>query len=254
MEEDKVFGAFNEEIKQYIALKDCQFLKDDAKLNTYKDYTVFTLQMDKTKLGYLVADGIKKEDTETFLILAQQFQLAVKRAVLYQKLQELAITDSLTQVLSRRYWLERFQEELARSRKLKYNLSCLMIDVDHFKEHNDRFGHLVGDVILREVSAAIKEKIREIDIMGRYGGEEFCVVLTETNLEKAIVVAERIRQAVQQKSIRAYDEDLRMTISIGIATFPEDAKEIGILVDKADRALYEAKTTGRNKVCVFRAK
>ncbi len=175
----------------------------------------------------------------------------MKRAFLYQRIQELAITDGLTQVFSRRYFLERFREELVRSEKFNYSFSCLMIDIDHFKDYNDRYGHLVGDAILREVSKTIKENIRQIDLMGRYGGEEFSLILTETDKEKAELAAERIRQAIENKRIRVYNEDLKATVSIGVSTFPIDAKDMEQLIDKADLALYQAKEAGRNKVCVY---
>jgi len=162
----------------------------------------------------------------------------------------LAITDSLTGVSSRRYLMERFSEEIERSRKFKYNFSFLMVDIDHFKDYNDRYGHLVGDAILREVSKSIKENIRQIDLVGRYGGEEFSVILTETDKEGARLAAERIRQAIENKHIRIYDEDLRVTISIGVSIFPDDAYEARQLIEKADQALYQAKQAGRNRVWI----
>jgi diguanylate cyclase (GGDEF)-like protein len=140
---------------------------------------------------------------------------------------------------------------MERSKKFNYRFSCLMIDIDHFKDYNDRYGHLVGDAILKEVSKSIKENIRQIDLIGRYGGEEFSIVLTETDKEKAQFVAERIRQAIEYKSIRVYDEDLKVTVSIGICEYPADGKNARELFDKADAALYQAKQEGRNRVCVY---
>ncbi|MEW6075338.1 MAG: GGDEF domain-containing protein [Candidatus Omnitrophota bacterium] len=251
LEEEKVFAEFKNHLYTHIEIRDCQFIKGEIDISKFKGYTVLPLEINKAVIGYLVADGIRDVDNETFQILSQQFLLAIKRAILYQKVNELAITDGLTQVLSRRYWFERFNEELERSKKLGHALSCLMIDIDHFKEYNDQYGHLVGDSILKEVSRTIKENIREIDIMGRYGGEEFCVVLTETEKEDAGFVANRILQAVQQRKIVAYDETFTITISIGIAMFPGNAQECNLLIDKADKALYEAKRSGRNKVCAY---
>ncbi|MDD5565798.1 MAG: GGDEF domain-containing protein [Candidatus Omnitrophica bacterium] len=251
LEEEKVFAEFKNHLYTHIEIRDCQFIKGEIDISKFKGYIVLPLEINKAVIGSLVADGIRDVDNETFQILSQQFLLAIKRAILYQKVNELAITDGLTQVLSRRYWFERFSEELERSKKLGHTLSCLMIDIDHFKEYNDQYGHLVGDSILKEVSRTIKENIREIDIMGRYGGEEFCVVLTETEKEDAGFVANRILQAVQQRKIVAYDETFTITISIGIAMFPGNAQECNVLIDKADKALYEAKRSGRNKVCAY---
>lgn len=251
LDEGKVFSNFCELINRYIEVSDCKFIKNEADLSQYNNYTVLPLNIDKNTLGYLVANEIKEQDKERFYILAGQFLLGIKRAILYQKVQELAITDSLTGVFSRRYLLERFNEEMERSKKFKFNFSFLMIDIDHFKDYNDRYGHLVGDAILREISKTIKENIRQIDLVGRYGGEEFSVILSETDKYGARFVAERIRQAIEYGSIKVYDEDLKVTISIGISTFPDDAKDIQILIDRADWALYRAKQTGRNRVCVF---
>ncbi len=248
---DKAFVYFKEELSKHIEIRDCKFLKGAPGLPEDDGYTVVPLEIANNPIGYLVAGGIKEEDKTTFQILSQQFILGIKRALLYQKVQELAITDSLTQSFSRRYYLERFKEEIERSKKFGYPFSCLMIDIDHFKNYNDRYGHLVGDAILKELSKVIKENIRQIDLMGRYGGEEFSIVLTETDRLLASLAAERIRQAIESAHIRVYDEDLKITVSIGISEFPEHGKEINKLIDHADSALYKAKQTGRNRVCVY---
>jgi diguanylate cyclase (GGDEF)-like protein len=124
-----------------------------------------------------------------------------------------------------------------------------MIDVDHFKGFNDKYGHLVGDAILREVARAIKENTRQIDLVARYGGEEFCVLMPETNRVKGYLAAERIRRSLEQRDIIAYDEKLRASVSIGLATFPLDARYVQPLIERADEALYRAKAEGRNRVC-----
>jgi diguanylate cyclase (GGDEF)-like protein len=251
LDAEKVFVTFNEKINKYLDLEDCKFLKSDADLSGYKDYQVLPLNIDKKNIGYLVALGIRERDTEKFNILAQQFMLGIKRAVLYHDVQEMATMDSLTHVFSRRYWFQRCSEEINRSKKFNYSLSCLMLDIDHFKDFNDRYGHLIGDALLIETSKTIKDNIRQIDLVGKYGGEEFCVVLTETDIEGAQFVAERIRKAMEEKYVRAYDEELKVTISIGISAFPKDAQDLSILIDKADQALYRAKETGRNRVCIY---
>lgn len=250
---DKIFNIFHERIDKEIGIGDCRFLKEAADLSPYKDYTVLPLMIDKNPIGYLVASNIQKKDEDKFHILAQQFLMGIKRAILYQKVLELAITDSLTQVFSRRYFFERLNEEFERSRKFKLKFSFLMVDIDHFKYFNDHYGHLVGDTILREISKTIKENVRQIDFIGRYGGEELSIILTETGKDNAHFAAERIRQAIESKYIRVYDEDLRVTISIGIATFADDARDIRVLIDRADEALYLAKQTGRNRVCFYEA-
>jgi diguanylate cyclase (GGDEF)-like protein len=253
LEQDKVFEVFNDKIKKLLFLLDCRFLKPNDDLSQYCDWTVFPLGIGKRSLGSLAVKGLKEKDIDKFHILAEQFSLALKRAVLYQHVQEMATLDSLTKVFTRRYWFQRSNEELERSRKFKYNLTCLMIDVDKFKDFNDTYGHLVGDAILGAVAKVIKENIRQIDLLGKYGGEEFSLILTETDIQGAQFVAERIRQALQDTWVQAYDESLKVTISIGVAGFPDDSQELTALVDKADQALYRAKETGRNKVCIYKA-
>jgi diguanylate cyclase (GGDEF)-like protein len=251
LDEEKVFLNFKEEVSKRMEVGDCRFLKSNEDLASYNDYTILQLDIDKSPVGYLIAKLARDQDKEKFNILAQQFLLGIKRAILYQKVQELAITDTLSGVFSRRYYLERFREEIERSQKFNYSFSCLMIDIDHFKDYNDHYGHLVGDAILRELSKTIKENIRQIDLIGRYGGEEFSILLTETDKEQAKFAAERIRQSVESKYIQVYDENLKVTVSIGISTFTADGKEMEALIDNADSALYYAKQTGRNRVGVF---
>lgn len=249
LEEEKVFNIFRENLKKYIGVRDCRYIKDNAGLIKYKDYTIIPLDSGESQVSYLAFGGILEEDKDKLLILAQEFLIGLRRAVFYQKVSELAITDTLTQVYSRRYFLERFNEELRRSKKNKLRLSFLMIDIDNFKRYNDRYGHLVGDAILREISKTIRQTVRQIDFIGRYGGEEICVVLAETDKEQVNFVAERIRQGIASAVIKVYDEELKATVSIGVSTFPDNAGNIKDLIEIADQALYLAKETGKNKVC-----
>ena len=254
LDESKVFASFSAEIDKYITVQDCAFIKGQMLPEQYKGYSVLPLKIDARHIGYLAASGIAHNDRDKFHILAHQFLLGIRRSLLYEQVQELAIMDGLTGVLSRRFFLERCQEELERSKQFGYNFAFLMADIDRFKEYNDRYGHLVGDVILKEAARIIKGSLREIDLVGRYGGEEFSIVLTETDCQGALFAAERIRQALESRSIRAYDEDLTATLSIGIAAFPGNGRVMNALIEKADQALYQAKQSGRNKVCVYEGK
>ncbi|MDD5561450.1 MAG: GGDEF domain-containing protein [Candidatus Omnitrophica bacterium] len=249
LDEEQVFAIFRDNLKKHIEVRDCQYIKNSSGLINYKDYTVLPLSTAENQIaGYLVVDGIPDKDKEKFEILSQQFLIGFRRALFYQKVQGLAITDSLTQVYCRRYFLERFAEELKRSRRNKLHLCFLMIDLDNFKQFNDHYGHLVGDAILRQVSKTISDMVRQIDFIGRYGGEELVIVLAETDKEQASFAAERIRQAIEESVIKAYDEELKVTVSIGVSTFPDNAENMQDLIEKADQALYLAKGTGRNKV------
>jgi len=264
LDEEKVFNIFRQNLEKHIGATDCRYIKNSAELIKYKNYTVLPLDSSENQpmalangsqtmvpqpIGYLACDNVSEKDRDKLSILAQQFLIGLRRAVLYQKVSELAITDTLTQVYSRRYFLERFNEELRRCRNNKLRMCFLLADIDNFKQYNDRYGHLVGDGILRQVSKTIRDTIRQIDFVGRYGGEELSIVLAETDREQANFAAERIRQAVASDVIKIYDENLKVTVSIGVCAFPENSEHLRDLIEMADQALYLAKETGKNKVC-----
>ena len=253
--EQEAFNIFLRKLKENVIIEDCQLVQDIGE--GFKggvlpsEYAVFVLKSKEKKLGVLLYKGLEPKDKEKFAILAHQFALALRRLKLYKDIETLAITDGLTGVYTRRYFIERFDEEIKRSALRKSSLSFLMIDADHFKMINDQHGHLTGDQVLKEISNIIQENVREIDIVGRFGGEEFCVVLPDTDLEGARVVAERIRKSAEKRLIKAYDNTLRVTLSIGMAIYPSDGKLLEELMDKADWALYRAKSQGRNCVVAF---
>lgn len=248
LDETKIVDILKNQINKGIRVGDCRFIKDKSELLKYRDYTVLPLNIHRDTIGYLVANNIEPKDTEKFLILAHQFLVGIKRAFLYQQVQELSINDSLTNTYSRRHFFEKFNEEIERSKRMKLTFSFLMVDIDHFKYFNDHYGHLVGDAILRDIAVTIKDNIRQIDFIGRYGGEELSIVLTETDMTQAQEAAERIRRAVEAKEIRVYDETLKVTVSIGISTFVNSKEERRALIERADQALYQAKQQGRNRV------
>jgi diguanylate cyclase (GGDEF)-like protein len=184
-------------------------------------------------------------------ILTTQLALQIQKATLYEKVEKLSVTDGLTQVALRRYFMRRFEEELRRARHYSLSLSFIMIDIDKFKSYNDRYGHLVGDAVLKEIAKILREAVREVDLVGRYGGEEFCIMLPETYKDGAYEVAERIRWLVENSHFKAYDEKTSVTISAGVSGFPIDADTGKELMDKADTALLQAKESGRNRVCKY---
>ena len=209
-------------------------------------YPVF---IHKKIYAVLVLLQVDREDLSMLTILIERFISELQRVRLYQKVEMLAITDGLTGLVVRRHLLERLEGEILRCKKFDYKLSFLMIDVDNFKKFNDQYGHLVGDVVLKQVAETITKNIRELDLAGRYGGEEFGVILVDTDEGGAFFVAERICRAIAEKVCRAYDENLKVTISIGCSTYSEKMNQLHLVVDAADSALYQAKQQGRNKVC-----
>jgi len=166
-------------------------------------------------------------------------------------LEHKAETDSLTQVANRGHFVELANQELARCRRYGHPLSLWMLDIDHFKAVNDTYGHHAGDVALQSLMVTSRQVLRDWDIPGRMGGEEFAVLLPETNATQSLDVAERLRVAVAATEIPIEDgKVVRMTISTGIATANEDDITVDTLLERADKALYEAKRSGRDKVCV----
>jgi len=250
LDEGRIFKIFKESLSKYIGVPECYFIKDSALLDKYKGYVLFPLMAAHNQLiGHLAVSEVKASDQEKFAILAQQFMVGMRRSILYQRVQELTITDSLTQVYNRRYFLERFEGELKRAQKNKLKLCFLMVDVDNFKQYNDRYGHLVGDAVLRQVAKTIHNTVRQIDFIGRYGGEEISIVLAETDRQQGKFAAERIRRVIEDFKFNVYDENLNVTISIGASLYPDDAMLAQNLIEAADGALYSAKNSGKNKVC-----
>jgi diguanylate cyclase (GGDEF)-like protein len=255
LHEEGAFQIFRNKLKEYVAFTDCRIYPPAVNPQDVKkseDSFIFTLKSKRRKMGYLVVDGVQERDREKIVILGHQYALALRRVKLYEEIERIAITDSLTELHTRRYFLERFQEEMERVHRRNISMSVLMIDVDFFKKVNDEHGHLTGDQVLKEIGKIIRDNIREIDIAGRYGGEEFSIILPDTNVEGGSYVAERIRRATEEAVLKAYDTELKVTVSIGLATYPKDGKTAEELIDKADIALYQAKHTGRNRLCVFR--
>ena len=184
---------------------------------------------------------------DRWAIVSGQLALGLQRVALYGQVQESATHDGLTGLLVRRTFQERLREEVERAVRQSAPVTFLMVDLDHFKQVNDTYGHLVGDVVLREVAGLIRSSVREMDLVGRYGGEEFSVLLPAADRELGIQIAERIRRTIESAPIRAYDEEIHMTVSVGAALCPAQTSEPEELVEKADQAMYRAKQMGRNK-------
>ena len=182
---------------------------------------------------------------------AVQLIFAMAKAKLYRELDKRSRTDGLTGLSRRGPFEERLREEVARARSFRTTFSILMIDIDHFKNLNDTYGHQVGDEVLKTVAQRLKDGIYETDVMARYGGEEFVCLLPRSQAAGLKVKAEQIRQRVANEAFVIGLEAVTVTISLGIAHFPQDGDSPEAVLAAADRALYAAKAAGRN--CVIEA-
>jgi len=184
--------------------------------------------------------------------VANQTALALERVKLIAFLENLSITDALTGIANRRHFEWRLSEEIERARRYKYPLSALMLDLDHFKQVNDNYGHQIGDIVLQQVAQRLRRILRRTDFLARYGGEEFIVLAPQTPADRALILAERLRQVIAESPIPVADNlQIHITISIGVAVFPNHAQNESELIGAADAALYKAKQMGRNRVCMF---
>jgi diguanylate cyclase (GGDEF)-like protein len=171
----------------------------------------------------------------------------------YRRIEYMAMMDELTGLYNRRYFFDRLQQEFSRAKRYGYALGCILLDLDHFKEVNDRYGHMAGDKVLAHIAAAVKEHCRDSDIVARYGGEEFVILLPEADREAAVGVAEKIRTVIGEQRIELDGgHRARITASLGAAGFtPEQLKDIdqhNVIIKLADSATYKAKDNGRNRV------
>ncbi|RJQ39397.1 MAG: diguanylate cyclase [Nitrospiraceae bacterium] len=204
----------------------------------------------ETNTLYAIIFGVLSTALLLGLIFFFTVRLIRKTSEIQRRFEHLAITDGLTGIFNRRHIMSRFDEEFERAKRLKKNLGCIMIDIDRFKSINDEFGHVTGDEALREVSVRIKNSIRIYDILGRYGGEEFLVVLPDTDFENTRSLAERIRENVKASMVLATDMPLQIhiTISLGIARMTDGDSTIDDIIKRADDGLYKAKNSGRDRV------
>jgi len=211
--------------------------------------TIGLLHLDFCADGHTHIHGSIEEQQRLGLLCAEQISLAIANAKLRDQLRDQSIRDALTGLYNRRYMLESCRREFARATRAKANVSVLSIDIDHFKKFNDNHGHDAGDVVLRAFSECLKANVREDDIACRFGGEEFIVALPNTTTEIALQRAEVLRSKVEEMVVRYLDAALpRITISIGVASFPSAGDNPLSVFKVADLALYRAKDQGRNRV------
>ena len=195
-------------------------------------------------------ERLGSEDRLVLTSVANELAVAVENSELYKLTRHLAVTDELTGLYNYRYLLERAEDEIGRAKRFGRSLSLLMIDADEFKVYNDMNGHVAGDVALAELAAAMRGAVRDIDIVCRYGGEEFAILLPETDGEGAFVVAEKVREAVAAHAFKngRGERTEQLTVSVGLSSYPGTAEDREALLRRADDALYVVKRSGRNRV------
>lgn len=209
-------------------------------------------------IGLIVADNlftqkpITPEDVKIFVMLANQAGLAIENSQLYEMVVHKSHTDSITQVWNHGFFQRTLSEEIEKAKKNNEKLTLLMVDIDNFKKFNDTYGHQKGDILLRELAKLLKKSSRDRDFVCRYGGEEFAIILTQINKEQSFVIAERMREEIAHHNFPKFhaDQMLNITVSIGLATFPDDAQTKEELIAKADKAMYIAKFGGKNQTCM----
>lgn len=221
---DSLLKSFTEKVPAYKEKLFRNFYIDGELVKKYFQYTAKYVTFNNEEMVLIIVDDIS-ELMEANL-----------------KLKQISVTDGLTGLYNHKYIFHRLEEEVKKSQRYETPMSIIMLDIDHFKKINDTYGHQVGDTTLAAVSRAIKDTLREVDIPGRYGGEEFIAILPQTKLLEAFITAERIREMVE--TIVFEEKGLSVTISGGVAEFRKEPPLR--LIERADRRLYQAKESGRN--------
>ena len=198
-----------------------------------------------------VLDEIQKNIEEIILNFdipdANKFEVIKKINFMYSQSRYMSVTDPLTGLYNRRHFEDCLEREFLRSKRYKSDLSFAIIDIDFFKKINDTYGHSSGDYVLKEVAYLILQTFRKTDMVFRYGGEEFAVIITETPLDKAVIPLERLRTSISENTFKYKGEQINVTISIGVSGVNEDIESVHQLFENADKALYMAKENGRNQ-------
>lgn len=209
--------------------------------------------------GVVLADNlftkkpISRDDMRMFIMLANQAGLAIENSRLYEQTVIRSHTDSLTNLWNHGYFQYLLQEDIEKSKATHIPVSLMMVDIDYFKNYNDALGHQMGDKVLEEISKVLKDYSRKMDKVCRYGGEEFAIILPQTTKREAYFIAERLREAVEKHPFiqEEVQPTKHITVSIGVATFPEDANNKAELIAFGDKLMYRAKEMGRNRTCTF---
>ncbi|MBL7155686.1 MAG: sensor domain-containing diguanylate cyclase [Candidatus Omnitrophica bacterium] len=201
------------------------------------------------RIDSLNPDRFSQSDIRFLDIMADLSAVSLQNASLYKKVEDLAIHDSLTGLYVHKYFTERLNDEIKRSLRNNRDFSLIMCDLDNFKDYNDKYGHNAGDLVLKHVSSILKSLTRPGDVASRYGGEEFMLLILNKNKEEALEIAEELRQKIKDTPLILRREETHITVSIGVASCPKETRFADELLKLVDARLYNAKKTGKNKVC-----
>jgi diguanylate cyclase (GGDEF)-like protein len=190
------------------------------------------------------------DDIHLLTVMANQAAIAFENYLLYKKLEVESITDGLTGIYNYRFLIRSIKLEMKRAGRFRYPFSFLMIDVDNLKEYNDRNGHLSGSRALRDIARVITASCREIDLVAKYGGDEFALLLPQTGLEGALRLGDRMLKAIRRFKFDGVTPGL-LTCSVGVAVYPDDARTVETLIERSDAALYLAKSRGKNSIMSY---
>lgn len=259
-------GPANDEVSRYIKENKLPIIVKDMKIDNrflakqqkYNSLIAVPLELNEKFWGILIGTELEtnafdESDLRLLSILTGIASLALNNANLYQQTQELAITDGLTGLYVQSYFKERLDEEILRSHNHKLALSLAILDVDHFKAFNDTYGHAAGDAVLCHIATILRRRLRETDLISRYGGEEFSIIMPQTSIKEAMHLTEQIRKSIEKEKFYLPIESFqpvqaKVTISIGISMLNSNINTQSKLLSTADDALYQAKQNGRNRV------
>ncbi|MCX5642980.1 MAG: GGDEF domain-containing protein [Candidatus Omnitrophica bacterium] len=225
----------------------------NSEISVWQNLQILNLLADKKSRGFLILDAVippgKKETAE---LLCRQMATAMENSLLHQEVEKNSTMDPLTKLNNRRLFYLRLNEELERAKRFSLSFSIMFSDIDNFKDYVDKNGHLMGDDALQKIGEIAQNALRKIDIVARYGGDEFIYLLPQTNAGNAKNVAQRVKDAVNNYSFPTRNGGCgNLTLSIGIASYSEDAQGSDSLMERADQALFQAKSKGKNRICLY---
>jgi len=235
------------EILQWLAGEEPSLL---AEMHTYLG---IPLLQGKELTGIMIVaskkvDAFNQKQIQLFETVASQISITLQNVKMFERMKELAIIDELTGIYNRRFFYMAANKEIERSKRYKKALSLILIDIDHYKDVNDHYGHMAGDKVLQKITQYIQKELRSADIFARYGGEEFLILLSDTTGQDAVLVAERIRTTIKNLHVRYNEEEITVTISLGVTQMTAERNTLQELIAVVDQALYGAKQKGRNRV------